>query len=276
MLLSTKARRAGAALAGTLLGASALLAGATRSPAAEETAPHWGEYQWYGGAERADVRAFWLFDRTGDANTSRALAAVAGAWNDARARRFPELPHIAVHRDTSNEGKCFVNAQQGYSVASACTLPFPVGGSETVVRLAGSPHLTGGAIGISPGLSAEQAVTAACHAVGRLMGLERTGQDESCMSDEPLTQEIRWYTENDEEAVLDLYAHDERGNAGSSTTTTLNDSTTTTIEDTTTTTIEDTTSTTLNDSTTTTIEDTTTTTTAPLPEVTIPDLGLEG
>ena len=273
MTISRKAGRAGAALAGVLLAASALLGGAASAPAAEETAPHWGQYQWHGGQEKADVRAFWLVDRTGSATTSDAIAAVAAAWNQARADHFPELPYIAVHRDPSNVGRCFVNRQAGYSVASACMLPFSVGGSETLTRLAGEPHLTGAAIGIAPGLSPEQTLTAVCHAMGELMGLETSDEEESCMSDEPPTQQVRWYTEDDEEAILDLYEHNEPGNAAVTTTTSAAGNTTTTVDATTTTQAPA--------STTTTVQATTTTTEAPttsssLP-VTVPSLpGLDG
>ena len=267
MTISRKAGRAGASLAGVLLAASALLASAASAPAAEETAPHWGQYQWYGGQEKADARAFWIVDRTGNTRTGDAIAAVAAAWNDARASSFPELPYIAVHRDSSNIGRCFVNREAGYSVASACMLPFPVSGSESLTRLAGAPHLTGGAIGISPGLSAEQTLTAVCHAVGELVGLEVSDEDESCMSDAPLTQQVRWYTEDDEEAIVDLYEHNEPGNPAVTTTTAAQNTTTTSAQATTTT---EATTTTVETTTTTTEATTTTSSVITVPDVTLP------
>jgi hypothetical protein len=277
MKISTRARRTGAALAGTLLAASVFLGTAPGAPAQEQSDPHWGQYQWYGGQEKADVRAFWLVDRTGNTRTSDAIAAVAGAWNQARAERFPALPYIAVHRDSANAGRCLVNREAGYSLATACTLPFPVGRSENITRLAGNPHLTGGAIGISPGLSPEQTITAVCHAIGELMGLEASDDEDSCMSDEPPTQDVRWYTEDDEEAVLDLYEHNEPGNPAQVTTTTAAQATTsTTAQATTSTTAEAATTTTVAPTTTTTVESTTTSSSlVSIPEVSIPDLNEE-
>ena len=257
------------------MAASAVLVGATSAPAAEEAAPHWGQYQWNGGQEKADVRAFWLVDRTGHATTSDAISAVAAAWNQARADHFPELPYIAVHRDPSNAGRCFVNRQAGYSVASACMLPFSVGGSESLTRLAGAPHHTGGAIGIGPGLSPEQTITAVCHAMGELMGLETSDEEESCMSDEAPTQQVRWYTDDDEEAILDLYEHNEPGNPAV-TTTTSQSTTTTAGASTTSTTAQASTTTTVASTTSTVASTTSTSSVITLPDVSVPDPVDEG
>ncbi len=81
---------------GRLLAASTLVGAATPAAAQDPPAPaHWGNYQWFGGRETADVRAFWLVDRTGDRTLNAIIAWVAQAWNSARST-YPELPYIAV------------------------------------------------------------------------------------------------------------------------------------------------------------------------------------
>lgn len=206
--LSRAARRPLAALSGGLLAASALL-GAAAPAVAQTPAAHWGNYEWFGGQEKADIRAFWLFDRTGDPTLNSIIAWVADAWNGARADH-PELPYIAVYRDDANAGKCFVNRTPGYSVASACTLrSLSTFGIKGIAATQGSPHFTGGAFAISDGLSFEDAFTAVCHNFGHIMGLADSDDDQSCMSHDVAPAKVKWYGQGDADAVLALYGHDD-------------------------------------------------------------------
>ena len=195
-----------AILSGGLLACSALLG--TAGPATAQTPDaHWGTYEWSGGQEKAAIRAFWLFDRTGDPTMNAIIGYVAGAWNGARAAN-PELPYIGVYRDDANKGKCFVNRTPGYSVASACMMSsLSTFGIKGIAATEGSPHIVGGAFAISDGLSFEDAFTAVCHNFGHLMGLPDSDDDESCMSHDVPDGEAKWYGSGDADAILDLYAH---------------------------------------------------------------------
>ena len=205
--LTKAARRPVAILSGGLLAASALLSVAT--PASAVTPAHWGNYEWFNGQEKASVRAYWLFDRTGDPTLNSIINSVASAWNGARTEN-PELPHIAVYVDNANAGKCFVNQTPGNSVASACMMPgLSKFGIKGISATQGSPHFTGGAFAVSDGLSVEEAFTVVCHNVGRLMGLPVSSDSESCMHPESTPGVVKWYGAGDATAILALYAHDD-------------------------------------------------------------------
>ena len=222
-----KARRPFVAAAAAVLAAGTVLAAA---PAPAETnSAHWGNYQWSGGAEEAEVRAFWLFDRTGDPTVNYWINSVANAWNTARTEN-PDLPYVAVHKDDANVGKCFVNNAPGWSAASACMFPGEVFGLNGL--FAANPdsegHMIGGAFAVSTGLTANESFTVVCHYMGRLMGLENSEDSDSCMSTDIGEDEVKWYDANDEAAILSLYDHSE--NDEPTTTTTEAPETTTTTE----------------------------------------------
>ena len=205
----TKAvRRPLAILVGGLLTASTLVGGA--SPAgAQPPAPHWGNYQWYGGQEKADVRAFWLVDRTGDPTLNAIIKYVADAVNASRAEH-PELPYIALYRDDANAGRCFVNQTPGYSMASACMIrSLSLFGIKGLAATHGSPHFIGGAFAVSDGLTVEEAVTVVCHNFGHLMGLPDSNDDLSCMKHDFPSGQMKWYQQGDVDAILALYDHDD-------------------------------------------------------------------
>ncbi|MDQ3641592.1 MAG: cadherin-like domain-containing protein, partial [Actinomycetota bacterium] len=207
-LLMKAALRPVAIVSGGLLAASALL-GAASPATAQAPSAHWGNYQWSGGQEKATIRAFWLFDRTGDPTLNAIISYVANAWNGSRAGN-PELPYIGVHRDDANAGKCFVNRTPGYSIASACKMgSLSAFGIKGIAATEGSPHIVGGAFAISDGLSFEDAFTAVCHNFGHLMGLPDSNDNESCMSHDVVDGEPKWYGSGDADAILALYAHDD-------------------------------------------------------------------
>jgi hypothetical protein len=214
--------------AGLLVAAVLVGAGPFGPASAQTTPPHWGPYRWSGGAERADVRAFFLFDRTGDPRIGEAIRGVANGWNSAR-EVLPQLPYIAVYRDDANVGKCFVNQTPGYSVATACVIPRNIEGVRGLA--ARNPdaqgHLIGAAMAVSDGLSADETFTAVCHTMGHIMGLENSADLESCMSHEFGTQK-KWYTSADAAAILSVYEHSDTGGptTSSSSTTTSSSSTT--------------------------------------------------
>jgi VCBS repeat-containing protein len=203
------ARRPLAILSGGLLVGSTLI-GATATPAAAaDPVAHWGNYQWSGGAEKADVRAFWLFDRTGNTTMNAIIQHVADAWNGARADH-PQLPYIAVYRDDANAGKCFVNRTPGYSVASACMMrSLSAFGIKGLAATDGSPHFGGAAFAVSDGLSFKEAFTVVCHNFGHIMGLADSNDDQSCMKHDFSPDKLKWYGQGDAEAVLGLYGHGE-------------------------------------------------------------------
>ncbi|MDP8937685.1 MAG: Ig-like domain-containing protein [Actinomycetota bacterium] len=202
-------RRPLAALAGGALMASAMVGLGGTPAGAQAPVPHWGNYEWAGGQETANVRAFWLFDRTGDPTMNYLIDWVADAWNGARAQN-PELPYIAVYQDNANAGKCFVNRTPGYNVASACMMPsLRTFGINGIAATHGSPHFLGGAFAISDGLSVEDAFTAVCHNFGHIMGLADSEDEESCMNHDVTPGEIKWYGTGDAAAILDLYGHDD-------------------------------------------------------------------
>ena len=168
---------------------------------------HWNLYQWNGGQEKAPVRAFWLFDRTGDQTLQSIIQGVADAWNAAR-DAHPELPYVAVYRDDANAGKCFVNETPGYSVASACMIRgLSAFGVKGLFASEGSSHFTGAAFAVTDGLSFEEAVTVVCHSFGHLMGLPDSDDTQSCMSHQFGPGPAKWYGAADEAAVLALYGH---------------------------------------------------------------------
>ena len=246
-----------------VLGAGLVIAGGPVGPlrAQQPAAPHWSNYQWYGGAETASIRAYWLVDRTGNQDMHEAIRFVANAWNAAR-NTYPELPYLAVYQDDANVGRYLVNQTPGYSFATACTVPNNIEGVKALV--ARNPdakgHMIGGAMAISEGLGKEQTVSVVCHTIGHLMGLENSDDSASCMSHAFEAGVLKWYTQPDADAVLALYDHDE--NAPSTTTSTTVGATTTTTGPTTTT------STTLPPETTTTTTGPEQTTTTLLPDVT--------
>jgi hypothetical protein len=222
--------------------------------------PHWSTYSW--GPEKADVRAFWLFDRTGDPTAHGALQNAVGGWNAAR-DTHPDLPFIALHQDDANIGQCSVNRSPGFSLATACLIPENTQGVKAIS--ARNPdangHLVGGALAVSDGLSAQDMATAVCHALGIVMGLESTNEVASCMSSTFVSGTAKWYTQADADYILDVYEHSD---APGATTTT---SSTTTAPTTTTTTVPATTTT--EPTTTTTTVPATTTTTDVIPDITI-------
>ncbi|HEX2047015.1 MAG TPA: matrixin family metalloprotease [Acidimicrobiales bacterium] len=245
----------------TVVAAAALLAlttAATGHVAAQtQPEPHWGPYRWSGGAERADIRAFWIFDRMGNAQASAMLNDVVGAWNSVRSA-FPELPFMAIYRDDANAGKCFVNQTPGWSAASACMFPKNI---ENVKGLASwhtdsQGHLIGAAMAVSEGLNPDETFTVVCHTVGHMLGLPNSDDPESCMSHE-FTNEKKWYTQEDGERILSLYEHSDTATSTSTTTTTTAPTSTTTSSTSTTSTSTTSSSTT---SSSTTVAPTTTTT----------------
>lgn len=198
----------------TVVAAAVLANGVIGSAAAQQVVlrPHWGPYQWSGGAEKAAVRAFWIFDRTGDQRMNDIIKVVADAWNNARTAH-PELPYVGVVEDDGNAGGCFVNKTPGFSVASACLIPENIEGVRAIA--ARNPdsqgHLIGAAFAISDGLTMNEAFTAVCHALGHVMGLENSDDPESCMSHEFAADTFRWYSDEDGEALLQLYDHSDAG-----------------------------------------------------------------
>ncbi len=207
-LVKKAVRRPLAIVAGGLLMGSTLVGGASAA-AAQAPAPHWGNYQWFGGQEKASVRAFWLFDRTGDPTLNAIIKYVTDEFNRARTAH-PELPYIAVYRDDAHAGQCFVNRTPGYSVASACTMrSLSAFGIKGLAATHGSPHFVGGAFAISDGLTVEDAVTAVCHNFGHVMGLADSDDPESCMNHKAPAGQIKWYGQGDTDAILDLYGHDD-------------------------------------------------------------------
>ena len=249
-----------------LLSTALIVAGlhATSVAAQSSPAPHWGPYSWFGGAETAPVRAFWLFDRTGDTAMHAAIRYVADAWDAAR-DAHPELPYIAVYQDDANVGQCLVNHVPGFSFATACTIPKNIEGVKALAARNPDPegHMIGGAMAVSDGLTDEETVSAVCHTMGHLLGLENSDDTSSCMSHAFEPGVLKWYTQADADAVLALYAHDDTATTSTTVepTTTTTEATTTTIESTTTTMPE--TTTTTEGVTTTTAPTESTTTTAP-------------
>lgn len=168
---------------------------------------HWGNYEWFGGQEKAGVRAFWLFDRTGDPTLNHVIATVTNGWNAWRSEH-PELPYIGVYRDDANVGKCFVNRTPGWSIASACINPMlRPNGIKGISATHGSPHFLGGSLAISAGLSYEDAFTAVCHHFGHVLGLADSSDNQSCMSHNAAPGQLKWYGQGDADAILALYGH---------------------------------------------------------------------
>ena len=254
--LHTRPRRRLLTLGCTFVVAAALASTVPSATAQSAPAPHWGNYKWSGGQETANIRAFWLVDRTGD-RTAQALIKIAvDAWNGAR-DVAPELPFIAIYKDDANAGRCFVNRTPGYSVASACMFPNNIHGVKSIAarNADSSGHLVGAAFAISDGLDVKESLTAVCHGLGHVMGLDDSDNEASCMFPTSNPDEAKWYDNDaDVEAILGLYDHDE--NAA---TTTTSAPTTTTVAPTTTTVAP--TTTTVEPTTTTTLEPTTTTST---------------
>lgn len=244
------------AIGGLLTSMGVAVVGAGPSVDAQAAQPHWGPYQWSAGAETIPIRAFWLFDRTGDAAMHTALAVVANGWNSARTAH-PELPFVAVRQDDANAGRCFVNDVPGWSVATACSLFTNVEGVNSLVglKVGANDHLTGAALSIRQGLNANDTFTLACKTIGQMIGLAPSEDSASCMSG-VLNGTAKWLTAADATAVLSLYNHQDAGGptvtSSTTTTTTAPSSTSTAPSSTTTTTETPTSSSTTSTSTTTT------------------------
>jgi hypothetical protein len=251
---------AGLLLSLTGLGASAPAVAATTP------LPHWGPYQWSGGAEKIPERAFWLWDRTGNQAMHDVIGQVAGGWNSARTQH-PELPYIAVQRDDANIGRCFVNQTAGYSLATACAMPKNIEGVKGLAarNADAQGHLVGAAMAVSDGLSTAETFSVVCHTIGHLMGLENSDDTGSCMSHVFDPAAFKWYTQQDADAVLSLYGHTDPGGVTVTTSTSTSVPATTTTVQATTTTVPVTTTTV---PATTTTEATTTTTSITIPVTT--------
>lgn len=217
-LRSQPLRRLGT-LAGVFVAATALLSTLPSATAQSNPEPHWGNYKWNGGSQSLPIRAFWLFDRTGNASAHVTIDFVVKAWNAAR-DAHPELPYIGLVVDDANAGRCFVNNTPGWSVASACMMPKDIHGVKAVAARNPDPsgHLRGAAFAISEGLDGEEQLTVVCHAFGHVMGLNDSANADSCMSETSTAGEVKWYDGDDAEAVLGLYDHDENAPATTSTT----------------------------------------------------------
>ena len=207
--LTTAARRPLAILSGGLLAASAVLGAAASPVVAQAQAPHWDQFEWNAGQSKVPIRAFVLFDRTGDPTTNAVIKYASDWWNGQRAKN-PELPFISVYQDDANAGACFVNQTPGYSLASACTIPsLSKFGITGISATHGSPHLIGAAFALSDGLTLNEAFTAVCHNLGHIMGMADSGDDQSCMSHNLAPDQLRWYSAADALAIRTLYAHDD-------------------------------------------------------------------
>ncbi len=233
------------------MAATALASSLPSATAQSSPEPHWGNYKWNGGSESLPIRAFWLFDRTGNPSAHVTIRYVVDAWNAAR-DEHPELPVIGLVVDDANAGRCFVNKTPGWSVASACMMPKDIHGVKAVAARNADPsgHLLGAAFAIGEGLAGPEQLTVVCHAFGHVMGLNDSDSPDSCMFPTSTPGQVRWYDEDDAAAVLALYGHDENAPAPTSTTSTTSSSTSTTTSTTSTTS-------------TTVVETTTTTTTSP-------------
>jgi VCBS repeat-containing protein len=206
--LTRAARRPLALLSGVLLATSALI-GAAAPATAQAPAPHWGQFEWNGGQTKVPVRAFVLFDRTGDPTTSAIVKYVSDWWNGQRVDH-PELPYSSVYRDDANAGACFVNHTPGYSIASACRIrSLSTFGIQGISATFGDPHFVGGAFAVSDGLTLNEAFTTVCHNFGHVMGLADSVDDGSCMSHGLAPDQLRWYAPADMAAILALYQHDD-------------------------------------------------------------------
>ena len=225
----------------TFVVAAALYSTVPTATAQSAAAPHWGNFKWNGGSQTLDLRAFWLFDRTGNASAHVTIKYVVDAWNAARDDN-PKLPFIGIVVDDANAGRCFVNNSPGWSVASACMMPKDIHGVKAVA--ARNPdsagHLLGAAFAIGEGLDGAEQLAVVCHAFGHVMGLDDSENDESCMFPTSSANEVKWYDEDDAAAILELYDHDENApatttTAGPTTSTTAPPASTTTVAPTTTT-----------------------------------------
>ena len=208
-LLTTAARRPLAMVSGGLLAASALLGAAASPAAAQAPAPHWDQFEWNAGQTKLPVRAFVLFDRTGDP-TMNAIIKYAGDWWNGQRAENPELPFISVYQDDANAGACFVNQTPGFSLASACKIrSLSTFGINGISATHGSPHLIGAAFALSDGLTLNEAFTAVCHNLGHVMGMADSADNQSCMSHNLAPDQLRWYSAADALAIRALYAHDD-------------------------------------------------------------------
>jgi hypothetical protein len=112
-------------------------------------------------------------------------------------------------------------------------------------------------------MAPEQMLTAVCHSLGHVMGLQTTTDATSCMSADVPPGAAKWYTQDDADYILDVYDHSDTGGG---TTTSAAPTTTTTAPATT---VAPTTSTSAPATTTTAPA---TTTSAPTTTITLPDV----
>lgn len=191
---------------------AALLAGAVlvggAMPATAVTPPskaHWGWYSW--GTEQAPVRAFWLFDRTGNDTMHQAIETWAYFWNDARARFLPSLPFVAVYRDDANVGSCFHTALPQYSLALACAGSATGNAVETSVQTFPTvpPHIVSPFMRLNPALDFNTMFTVVCHGMGIMVGFGVSTSPTSCMHNTFAVGEFLWYDAGDAATAVELY-----------------------------------------------------------------------
>ncbi len=194
-----------AAVAATVAG---LILVGESAPATAVTPPsqaHWGWYQW--GTETVPIRAFWLFDRTGNETAHQAIAAWAYFWNDARARYLPSLPFVAVYRDDANAGACFHTGLPNYSLALACS-GSPTGFAvETFLQTFPTvpPHMVSPYMRINPALDFNTMFTVVCHGMGIMVGFGVSSSPTSCMHTTFAVGEFLWYDAGDAQTAVELY-----------------------------------------------------------------------
>jgi hypothetical protein len=174
--------------------------GIHQSTGCDNTCPagnHWGRYRYNGGHEQAAVRAFWLFDRTGNAAANAALRDFTDKWNwEVRARQGAgqDIPYVAYFRDDANVGLCSPNPANlqayqlpGYSILLACNGRVLDAMGRAIV-IPGGPHwgttvlpwvyvdVSDRSCNRGP-MSHVQLVSAFAHEIGHVMGLDhRNGE----------------------------------------------------------------------------------------------------
>ncbi len=196
-----------------------VLDGGLGAPNVRNDYVHWGAYQWAGSEPMGKVRAFFLFDRTGNPRLHGLIAAWASYINLVRSYYLPGLPYVAYIQDDANVGQCWNFDAYGYSFATVCDRPVPGAyGALTPIHPDYGPnaaHFAGPYVDIDSSQlpTYEGLKDVVIHELGHLAGLGHSSNATSimcvpaCNYPEPGTG--RFYDVDDFGALAFLYyAHD--------------------------------------------------------------------
>ena len=169
---------------------------------------HWSAYRW-GNVTVPTVRAFWLFDRTGNQMMHQAIQQWVSSWNDQRSRTNPGAPIVSLYQDDASVGQCANWGLAAYSAASICAGDPGTTGVASLQWYGSSTgnHMVNPYVLIRPaGLNYGQLFTAVAHEMGHTLGLGHRPEVGVLMhANANFDGGLHWYDQHDLDGLRDLY-----------------------------------------------------------------------